>query len=322
MCLLATGFAVLALASFLANFSMIIGLKPGEPNTFAKLIPLLVVLVLLTILFCPLDIMYRSSRFFLIKCLLRCMCAPFYEVTLPDFFLADQLTSQISAIRSTEFYGCYYSKQGFPQGQSKCHDYGVYNAFYFIIAVIPYWIRFLQCIRRLVQERDSIHGYNALKYLMAVVALVIRTVYELKKGKAWLVMALISSSMAVLYNTYWDIVIDWGLLRRNSQNFCLRDKIMVAHKSVYYIAMVVNVLLRAAWLQLVLEFNIVGLQKTAISTTISCLEIVRRGVWNFFRLENEHLNNVGKFRAFRSVPLPFHYHDHKDDGEDNEEKED
>lgn len=25
------------------------------------------------------------------------------------------------------------------------------------------------------------------------------------------------------------------------------------------------------------------------------------------RLENEHLNNVGKFRAFKSVPLPFNY---------------
>jgi len=23
------------------------------------------------------------------------------------------------------------------------------------------------------------------------------------------------------------------------------------------------------------------------------------------RLENEHLNNVGKYRAFKSVPLPF-----------------
>ncbi|KAK6280060.1 hypothetical protein POUND7_020327 [Theobroma cacao] len=25
------------------------------------------------------------------------------------------------------------------------------------------------------------------------------------------------------------------------------------------------------------------------------------------RLENEHLNNEGKYRAFKSVPLPFYY---------------
>ncbi|KNA14011.1 hypothetical protein SOVF_111370 [Spinacia oleracea] len=163
---------------------------------------------------------------------------------------------KISAIRSIEFYICYYSRQDFPRGQAKCHEYGVYNAFYFIIAVIPYWIRCLQCVRRLVQERHSIHGYNAMKYLMAIVAVVIRTVYELKSGTPWLVMALITSAMAVAYNTYWDIVVDWGLLRRNSKNLFLRDRLLVSHKTVYYIAMVVNVLLRAAWLQLVLEFNV------------------------------------------------------------------
>lgn len=30
------------------------------------------------------------------------------------------------------------------------------------------------------------------------------------------------------------------------------------------------------------------------------------------RLENEHLNNVGKFRAFKSVPLPFNYDEDED----------
>jgi xenotropic and polytropic retrovirus receptor 1 len=29
----------------------------------------------------------------------------------------------------------------------------------------------------------------------------------------------------------------------------------------------------------------------------------RRFVWNFFRLENEHLNNVGQFRAVRDISI-------------------
>ncbi|PNX61798.1 hypothetical protein L195_g060841 [Trifolium pratense] len=33
-------------------------------------------------------------------------------------------------------------------------------------------------------------------------------------------------------------------------------------------------------------------------------------------LENEHLNNVGKYRAFKSVPLPFN---HQDDDDEEEE---
>lgn len=90
----------------------------------------------------------------------------------------------------------------------------------------------------MVQERDRIHGYNALKYLVAVIAIVIRTVYELRKGTLWLVLALISSALAVAYNAYWDIVVDWGLLRLKSNKLYLRDKRLVSHRSVYLVAVV------------------------------------------------------------------------------------
>ena len=42
----------------------------------------------------------------------------------------------------------------------------------------------------------------------------------------------------------------------------------------------------------------------AILTTIfGLLELFRRFVWNFFRLENEHLNNCGEFRAVRDISI-------------------
>lgn len=33
-----------------------------------------------------------------------------------------------------------------------------------------------------------------------------------------------------------------------------------------------------------------------LSTVFSILEVTRRFIWNFFRLENEHLNNCGKLK--------------------------
>lgn len=33
------------------------------------------------------------------------------------------------------------------------------------------------------------------------------------------------------------------------------------------------------------------------------VEVLRRFVWNFLRLENEHINNVGKFRAVRDISV-------------------
>ena len=40
-----------------------------------------------------------------------------------------------------------------------------------------------------------------------------------------------------------------------------------------------------------------------VSTKYPLLSPCRRFVWNFFRLENEHLNNCGQFRAVRDISI-------------------
>lgn len=40
-----------------------------------------------------------------------------------------------------------------------------------------------------------------------------------------------------------------------------------------------------------------------LTSILAPLEVIRRFVWNFFRLENEHLNNCGKFRAVRDISI-------------------
>ena len=54
--------------------------------------------------------------------------------------------------------------------------------------------------------------------------------------------------------------------------------------------------------QLVFTFYSVSAKKRFLHLIINRrLDFVRN------RMENEHLNNVGKYRAFNSVPLPFDY---------------
>ncbi|XP_054793044.1 phosphate transporter PHO1 homolog 3-like isoform X2 [Prosopis cineraria] len=217
--LLAFVLAALTLASVLANLDMEMDPSTKDYEVFTELIPLILVLFVIVILSCPFNIMYRSSRLFFLTCLFHCICAPLYKVTLPDFFLADQFTSQVQALRSLEFYICYYGWGDFKHRQNTCNSSSIFKAFSFIVAVIPYWCRCIQ---------------------------------------------------------------------------------------------VLNILLRFAWLQTVLDFEVDFLHKQAMISIIASLEIIRRGVWNFFRVENEHLNNVGKFRAFKSVPLPFNYDEAED----------
>ncbi|GLU03350.1 hypothetical protein SLE2022_205530 [Rubroshorea leprosula] len=147
---------ILTLAIFLANLHLDFGSKSQNYKTLTELFPLALVAIVLVIVFCPFNILYRSSRFFFIKSLFRCICAPLYKVTLPDFLLADNLTSQIRAIRSVDLYICYYGLV-FSQRENKCHKHGVYNALYFIIAVMPFWMRLLQVFFAFIS-----HVYNSL----------------------------------------------------------------------------------------------------------------------------------------------------------------
>ncbi|KAI7750442.1 hypothetical protein M8C21_004695, partial [Ambrosia artemisiifolia] len=282
--LLGFGLSVLTLAAVLSNLQMELDPETKSYKTFTELLPLALVIVVMLIAVCPFDIFYRANRFFFLVCLWHCVCAPLYAVTLPDFFLADQFTSQVQLLRNLQFYVCYY--------------------------VLPYWIRLLQCIRRWNDGRDFTQALNGLKYLSTIVALVTRTIYSQKGGIAMKVISASTSGVATIFNTYWDIVMDWGLLSKNSQNPLLREKLILPSKSIYFIAMVLNVILRLAWMQTVMDFHeLPFLHKNALTAIFASLEIIRRGIWNFFRLENEHLNNVGKFRAVKSVPLPFSYED-------------
>ncbi|GMN29546.1 hypothetical protein TIFTF001_047949 [Ficus carica] len=93
--LLSAALSVLSLGAVISNLDMDMERNANNFKTMPELVPLGLVILLLLILFCPLNIIYRSTRYFLIRISFRCLFAPLYKVTLPDFFLADQLTSQV-----------------------------------------------------------------------------------------------------------------------------------------------------------------------------------------------------------------------------------
>ncbi|KAD4887970.1 hypothetical protein E3N88_20043 [Mikania micrantha] len=315
--LLSFGLSVLVLAAVLANLEMELDPETQSYKALTELLPLGLVIAVLLVAICPLNILYRTNRFFFLICLWHCICAPLYMVTLPDFFLADQFTSQVQLLRNVEFYACYYGWGDFKKRDATtCNDSNLYQTISIVIAVVPYWIRVLQCLRRFCDGRDSTQAMNGLKYLSTIAAVVSRAIYTLKGGTTLKIIAASTSGVATIFSTYWDIVMDWGLLCKNSENPWLRDKLILPSRYIYFIAMVLNVILRLAWMQTVLDFHEAPfLHRNALIAIVASLEIIRRGIWNFFRLENEHLNNVGKFRAVKSVPLPFIY-DYEDEDKD------
>ncbi|KAG9450035.1 hypothetical protein H6P81_010000 [Aristolochia fimbriata] len=279
----------------------------GHSSIQTHSIPGFLLLFFLLMLVCPFNILYRSSRYHLIRVIRNIILSPLYKVVMVDFFMADQLCSQVPMLRSLEYVACYYIT-----GSYKTQDYGFcmrtkhYRDLAYAVSFLPYYWRAMQCARRWFDEGQTSHLVNLGKYVSAMLAAGAKVAYEKEKSVGWLSLVVVMSSSATVYQLYWDFVKDWGLLQPNSKNPWLRNELMLRRKFIYFLSMGLNLLLRLAWLQTVLHSNFGSVDYRVTGFFLAALEVIRRGQWNFYRLENEHLNNAGKFRAVKTVPLPFH----------------
>ncbi|CAK8572089.1 unnamed protein product [Lathyrus sativus] len=278
------------------------GFSPSQIDA----LPGVLLLIFIALLFCPLDIFYRPTRYCFIRVIRNIMCSPFYKVLLVDFFMADQLTSQIPLLRHLETTSCYLSSKVFKTHHPEtCHSGRSYIEITYCISFLPYIWRVLQCARRWYDDHDVNHLANMGKYVSAILAAGARVTYNRQSDHLWFAMVLITSVVATIYQLYWDFVKDWGFLNPKSRNPWLRDDLVLKRKSIYYMSMVLNIVLRVTWVEAIMPFKVGPVESRLLEFLLAALEVIRRGHWNFYRLENEHLNNVGHYRAVKTVPLPF-----------------
>ena len=97
---------------------------------------------------------------------------------------------------------------------------------------------------------------------------------------------------------------DWSLGNPYAKHPLLRETLAFRRAWVYYVAIVIDVVIRFNWIFYAIFAH--DIQHSAVlSFVISFSEIIRRGIWTVFRVENEHCTNVLLFRASRDVPLPY-----------------
>lgn len=101
-----------------------------------------------------------------------------------------------------------------------------------------YEIIYIQCARRWFDECDVNHLANLGKYVSAMIAAGARLTYARQETQLWLIIVLVTSLIATVYQLYWDFVKDWGLLNSKSKNIWLRDELVLKNKGFYYIAIV------------------------------------------------------------------------------------
>lgn len=230
-----------------------------------------------------------------------------------DILLADALTSYARVLGDLYVAVCMFFTPG---GSSTARpDRGCGGQVMVpLVMAIPSAIRLRQCLIEYLRVKRAPykestgwggqHLANAAKYSTAFPVIILSALQRgLTKdepspalNRAWVLAALVNSC----YSFYWDIAKDWDLTlfspshERNSRehSFGLRRRLVFRAPALYYLVMATDLVLRCTWtLKLSAHLDQFSDFESSIFL-LEFLEVFRRWVWIFFRVETEHLRNA------------------------------
>jgi len=273
--------------------------------------PLCLMIAYLVFFLNPTKTVKYDARRWMIKVIVRCILAPLPFVVFADFWVADQFNSLAPALADFQYFFCFFTTSNSTLGNgwdlavdtNICHDGSNWAGP--MLASFPAFVRFAQCLRRYRDTRSKFpHLVNAGKYSTTLLSNFLKYLEKASDREGFFYAWCCSKTVSTFYTIFWDLKMDWGFFsKEDGGNKYLREELVYPNTWVYYWAMVQDVVLRFLWtLGLVLKksFWVPG---EAVDCVLQVLEVFRRFVWNFFRLENEHLNNCGQFRVVRDISI-------------------
>ncbi|KAI9740483.1 MAG: hypothetical protein M1834_005063 [Cirrosporium novae-zelandiae] len=231
----------------------------------------------------------------------RLFFAGLYPVEFRDFFLGDMFGSETYSMGNIELFFCLYSQHWSSPPQCNSSHSRLLGFF----STLPAIWRFLQCIRRYYDTRNAFpHLVNCGKYSCTILYYMTLSLYRIHKTSELRALFIFLATINSIYSSIWDLMMDWSLGDPNAKHPFLRDVLGYRRIWMYYVAMVIDPILRFNWIFYAIFSN--DVQHSALLSFIVALsEAGRRGLWTIFRVENEHCTNVGRFRASREMPLPY-----------------
>ncbi|CAM9696047.1 unnamed protein product [Laminaria digitata] len=307
---------VIYLANLLMYYKLLLHRFPSElPAGYLPLMLCVYVIFQASLVVVP----FRKSWEFW-RVVARVLVAPLCKVEFFATYVADVMTSSVKTTQDIAWTICFFLSGDFLLGLKEYHVSGgswqhspVYiNLVIPALCILPLWLRFQQCLRRYLDTQKRFpHLANCLKYSMAfTVALFGVFTPPNSTTTAVKIMWFILYVVSTLYTFAWDVLQDWGL--GHAEFRFLRKKRLFSSSWVYYTAVVVDLVLRFNWLYSLippghnpLPFIHSSTLPVFITTSVIVCEFLRRTMWGFFRLENEHLNNTEGYRSTDKVPLHF-----------------
>lgn len=214
---------------------------------------------------------------------------------LCDILLSDCLTSYAKVFVDFGIMTCLLangsSSVGLPN--RKCgQDYYLIP----LISSVPFLIRLRQCFSEYKATGNKRHLYNLLKYASSLPVIILSTLHSSGKQyifNLWVLSIFVNST----YSFIWDVTFDWDLslllaLYKGKITHQGLRPLLCFPKYCYFAAIAIDYLLRFTW-SLKLSNNWYQLTDYEFGIfVLELLEIVRRWIWVFFRVDSEWANNV------------------------------
>ncbi|XP_033330944.1 solute carrier family 53 member 1 [Megalopta genalis] len=275
--------------------------------------PMLLYTLLAVFLFNPTKTLRHEARFWALRVLGRIFCAPFFYVGFADFWLADQLNSLHTVFLDFQYFVCFYVQNSSWTSVTDAETCIMRElSMRPFVACLPAWFRFAQCLRRYRDTKEAFpHLVNAAKYATSFFVVVFSYLhltnakhYVMSTENPYFYLWITASIMSSCFAYTWDVKLDWGLFDSNAgENKFLREEIVYSSPYYYYFAIIEDFILRFGWAFSLSLTEMGYVHADLMVSIVAPLEVFRRFIWNFFRLENEHLNNCGKFRAVRDISV-------------------
>ncbi|GAO49163.1 hypothetical protein G7K_3321-t1 [Saitoella complicata NRRL Y-17804] len=259
----------------------------------------------------PFDFGYRSSRKWFGVAAFRLLCSGLYPVEFRDFFLGDQVQSLTYSMGNIELFACLYARH-WKGNLQQCNS--AHSALLGFMTCLPGIWRFLQCLRRYRDTRNVFpHLVNAGKYLCTTFTYMFLSLWRIHLDTKYQVLYIVFATLNTIYTSLWDLFMDWSLLQPHAPHRFLRHDLGFGKVWLYYFAIVADPIMRVLGWIFYPAFPAQIQHSATVSFVHAIVEVFRRFMWNFFRMENEHMTNVGKFRAQRDIPLPYHLYSQSDE---------
>ncbi|KAI9669004.1 MAG: hypothetical protein M1817_005161 [Caeruleum heppii] len=289
------------LFAFLEGFFMWLNFSRLGSQKMYSYYPTILVGLTVLFLFFPAKIIYHRSRTWWLYSNWRLVLSGIYPVHFRDFFLGDMYCSETYAMGNIALFSCLYAQHW--SDPDRCNSN--HSRLLGFLTCLPAIWRCLQCLRRYFDTKNIFpHLVNGGKYIFTILFSMSLSMYRINQTPQLKAFFILSSAINSTYCSVWDLAMDWSLGNPYAKHPFLRDTLGFKRTWIYYLAMVLDPILRFNWIFYAIYAD--QLQHSAfLSFSVGLTEILRRGMWSLFRVENEHCSNVGRFRASRDVPLPY-----------------